>query len=76
MSQVSVVVVEVLAPLVGATVADTCVRATAISLGKTSEDLAPEDLPTLTGSIERLLRPIAPSATVEALLAEIRRRVE
>lgn len=76
MSQMSDVVIEVLEPLVGKTVADTCVRATAISLGKTADDLDRGDLAALNASIERLLKPVAPLDTVQALIAEIGRRVE
>lgn len=75
MERVANAVVEVLEPLVGRTVADTCVRATALSMGKTADDLTPEDLPALSANIERLLKPVAPRATVEATVAEIGRRV-
>lgn len=52
--------------------ASTCVRATALSLGKTSDDLAPEDMGTLEGSIRRLLGPVAPSNVIDQVIAEIR----
>ena len=66
-------VVEVLEPYVGHTVADTCVRGTAISLGKMSDELGPADLPALSDRIRRLLLPIAPAVTVDALIDRIER---
>lgn len=68
--------VQALEPFVGATVADTCVRATAISLGKTSETLGREDMPKVAESIRRLLGPIAPKATVETLIEQIERAAQ
>ncbi|MDI6901614.1 MAG: hypothetical protein QMC79_07995 [Anaerosomatales bacterium] len=65
------VTVHVLGPLVGEMVADTCVRATALSLGKTADDLLPEDLPTLEANVRRLLGPIAPTSTIDSLIADI-----
>jgi hypothetical protein len=52
-------VVSVLEPYVGQTVADTCVRATALSLGKTSDSIGLEDFSPLEASVRRLLAPIA-----------------
>lgn len=66
-------VVATLSPYVGDTVADTCVRATALSLGKTRDDLTPADLPTLETNVRRLLGPIAPSTVIDQLLADIER---
>jgi hypothetical protein len=66
------VVEGVLTPYVGSTVADTCVRATALQLGKTSDALGPEDLPALEENVRKLLGPIAPAKKVDALIAEIR----
>lgn len=60
-----------LEPYVGATVADTCLRATAISAGKMSDELTRDDLPAVQASIRRLLSPIAPSSTIDSILAEI-----
>lgn len=65
----------VLEPWVGGMVADTCVRATALSLGKSSDALGVGDIEALGASIRRLLAPIAPLATIDALLAELRRSV-
>ena len=72
MTNVTDVVGGVLTPYVGSTVADTCVRATALSLGKTSDALGPEDLPALEENVRKLLGPIAPAKKVDALIAEIR----
>ena len=72
MTNVTDVVGGVLTPYVGRTVADTCVRATALSLGKTSDALGPEDLPALEENVRKLLGPIAPAKKVDALIAEIR----
>jgi hypothetical protein len=66
-------VVSTLGPYVGDTVADTCVRATALSLGKTADDLTPSDFPTLEANVRRLLGPVAPTAVVDQLLADIER---
>ncbi|HEY3317661.1 MAG TPA: hypothetical protein VGK50_04495 [Coriobacteriia bacterium] len=65
---------DILEPYIGRMVADTCVRATALSLGKSSDSLGPGDLPQLSANIRRLLSPIAPSATVEGIVAEIEKR--
>lgn len=64
---------EALEPYVGAMVADTCLRATALTIGKTYADLGSVDLPTLEKSIRRLLAPVAPSAVIDSVLNEIRR---
>lgn len=69
------IVVSALAPYVGQTVADTCVRATALSLGKTSDDLSPADLAPLASNVRRLLGPIAPATTIAAILQDIETRV-
>ena len=58
-------------PLVGAMAASTCVRATALSLGKTSDDLSAEDLPSLQANIRRLLGPVAPSSVIDQVIADI-----
>lgn len=62
---------QVLGPYVGETVADTCVRGTAITLGKTADELSPADLPHLAERIRHLLGPIAPSAVIDRLIADI-----
>lgn len=66
-------VTGILEPFVGPTVADTCVRATALSLGKTSDSLDRSDLPRLEESVRKLLRPVAPATTIESLISEIER---
>jgi hypothetical protein len=68
-------VIATLTPYVGPTVADTCVRATALSLGKTTEDLEVSDLPSLEANVRRLLGPVAPSAVIDQLLTDIERSV-
>jgi len=64
-------VVGILEPLVGHMVADTCVRATALSLGKSSEDLSQEDLPALVANIRHLLSPVAPKETIALIVSRI-----
>lgn len=66
-------VLEALTPYVGQMVADTCVRATALSLGKSSEDLGAADLPAITTSIRRLLAPVAPAAAIENVVSSLDR---
>jgi len=66
-------VTGILEPFVGPTVADTCVRATALALGKTSDSLDRSDLPRLEESVRKLLRPVAPAATIDSLISEIER---
>ena len=65
-------VVQVLEPFVGRIVADTCVRASALAAGVTSDTLGPEHMPSLEGSVRRLLTPVAPQATIDQLLSGIR----
>lgn len=65
---------SVLEPYVGAMVADTCVRATALSLGKTTDSLGIDDVDSIATSIRRLLAPIAPLATIDALILDLRKR--
>ncbi len=71
MADVPDLVVRVLTPYVGNMVADTCVRATALSIGKTRDDLSTVDLPALEENIRRLLTPVAPSTTIDRVLVEI-----
>lgn len=65
------VAIATLDPLVGATAASTCVRATALSIGKTADDLGPADLGALEGNIRRLLGPIAPAGVIDDILRQI-----
>ena len=60
-----------LEPLVGHMVADTCVRATALSLGKSAGDLVSEDMPALVANVRRLLSPVAPRETIDAIVQNI-----
>jgi hypothetical protein len=62
---------DILAPFIGHTVADTCVRATALSVGKSYDTLSHEDVPALVANIRRLLAPVAPAATVESIVKEL-----
>ncbi|MDP2233731.1 MAG: hypothetical protein Q8K89_08850 [Actinomycetota bacterium] len=64
--------IAALEPFVGHMVADTCMRATALSLGKSSDELTASDLPTLENNIRRLLAPVAPRAAIDAILSDIR----
>lgn len=60
-----------LGPYVGTTAADTCVRATALSVGKTADDLGAGDMPALEANIRRLLMPVAPQSVVESILSTL-----
>lgn len=64
---------DILEPYVGKMVADTCVRATALSMGKTSDALDRDDLPRLEESVRKLLGPVAPKSTIESLIIEMER---
>lgn len=66
-------VTDVLEPYVGHMVADTCVRATALSMGKTADTLSRDDLPRLEESVRKLLVPIAPSAAIASVIEQIER---
>lgn len=66
-------VVSILSPYVGEMAADTCVRATALSLGKTTDDLTVDDLPALESNVRRLLGPLAPTNVIDQLLQDIER---
>lgn len=73
MSGIVEAVKEVLVPYVGPMAADTCVRATAISMGKTTLDLTFADLPALETSIRKLLAPVAPHAVIEDAIRQLQR---
>ena len=75
MGTISTRVIDVLSPYIGDTVADTCVRATALSLGKTADEITAEDMPALETSVRRLLGPVAPSNVVEELIEQIKEGV-
>ncbi len=75
MAGLSEAAMAVLDPLVGATAASTCVRGTALSLGKTAEDLGPDDLAALEANIKRLLGPVAPESVIDDALRQIEGRL-
>jgi hypothetical protein len=75
MGGLSEAAIAALDPLVGATAASTCVRATALCLGKTAEDLDGTDLPALEANIKRLLGPIAPDSVIDDVLRQIEGRL-
>ena len=62
----------VLEPYVGGTAADTCVRATALSVGKSFDTLDGSDTEALRASVRRMLSPIVPNSTLEQILGEMR----
>lgn len=64
-------ITTILVPYVGKAIADTCVRATALSLGKTSDQLERVDLPSLEENIRRQLSPVAPMATIDNIIRQI-----
>ena len=61
----------VLSPYLGRAGASTCVRATALSLGKTSDQMGVEDLPALGDNVRRSLSLILSGDTVEAIVVEL-----
>jgi len=71
MGGLSAAALAALDPLVGPIAASTCVRATALSLGKTAEDLGAADLSALEANVKRLLRPIAPDSVIDDVLRRI-----
>ncbi len=71
MASLFAVVTEVLEPYTGRIVADTCVRASAISMGKTADELVLDDLPAIEANIRRVLSPVAGRSTVDDLLTRI-----
>ncbi len=66
------VTTEVLEPLVGRILADTYIRATASSIGKSVDQLGPEDLPVIEERVRGLLAPVATSAVIDSALTRIR----
>lgn len=68
MESITQVARTVLEPYVGIMVADTCIRATAISLGKTSDELGLDDGAALMASMRKLLAPIAPPAAIDEII--------
>ncbi len=64
--------VRVLSPYVGPTLADTFVRGTAVSLGKTFESLTVEDATALEARARRTLRSLLPPDAIERVITDIR----
>jgi len=73
MSGVVVAVSDALEPYVGRMVADTCIRATALSMGKTADTLVDADIPALEASIRRLLAAVAPQSAIEDIIVHLER---
>lgn len=65
------IVIEILEPYLGRTAADTCVRASALALGTTSDALGAEHMPAVIQRIVRVLSPIAPRTTIDAVVEDI-----
>lgn len=75
MGELGAVAMAALDPFVGSTAASTCVRATALSIGKTADDLTIADLPALEQNIRRLLGPVAPAAAISDIISTIEGRL-
>ncbi len=71
MGKLADTITETLAPYVGRMAADTCVRATALAIGKTTETLSTEDLPALGASVRRVLASVLPHTKIESIVAQI-----
>lgn len=75
MRAVMTVVSDALEPYVGRMVAETCVRATALSIGKTADTLEAADVPALEANIRKLLSPVAPQTAIDDILTNLERGV-
>lgn len=64
--------VSALTPYVGRVAADTTVRGTAVSIGKTFDTLDDEDAAALEHRVRMVLAPLLPPDTIARLIAEIR----
>ncbi len=64
--------VRVLTPYIGATLSDTYMRGTALSVGKMFDTLSTEDLPAIEERARGMLSPLLPASSLERVLAEIR----
>ncbi len=64
-------VVAALEPWIGSVAADTCVRATALAVGKDLSEFGQADIASLCSNVRRLLAPIAPSTAVDGVIAQI-----
>jgi hypothetical protein len=76
MEAIADVVVDVLAPFIGPVMADTCVRGTAIALGKSVEALSSDDLPALLANVRRYLAPVTSPQLIDSIVAEVEWRIE
>lgn len=72
MTVISERAVRALAGYVGPTVADTCVRATAMSIGKSFDTLDEGDFRAIETRARNLLAPILPKDTIDRVVAEIK----
>lgn len=72
MGGLSAVAIRTLEPFVGPMAASTCVRATAIALGKTADELDTADLPDLERNVRRLLGPVAPASVIDQIIEDIK----
>lgn len=64
-------VTQILEPYIGGVNADTCVRGTALSLGKTSDELGRDDLSAIEARVRRALEPLVPGATLIRIIEQI-----
>ncbi len=71
MESVGNTVVDMLTPYLGATMADTCVRVTAIGLGKSLDTLEPQDIPHICDSIRQHLSGVATQDVIDDLVSEL-----
>jgi len=62
---------EHLTPYVGAALAEMCIRTTAISLGKQTEDLSFGDMPALGKEVSRILTGLATKDQIDRLVREM-----
>lgn len=63
----------ILSPYLGHAGASTCVRATALSLGKTSDDMTIEDIPALAENVRRSLSLVLSTALVDSIVERLQR---
>jgi len=64
-------VVGALEPWIGSVAADTCVRATALAVGKDITEFGQSEVAALCANVRRLLSPVAPSSAVDGVIAQI-----
>jgi len=63
--------VSALEPYVGRIIAQTSIRGTAATLGKSADELTAEDMDAIEDSVRWLLAPVAPTATIESVIDSI-----